>query len=200
MKRPSSGSHPLTRPILITTALIIAGALSAGLTHYQLGLAEQAEHTARSGLRQSEAELQQAEATLQRNRSTASALDRLQAGEAWQSPPRTAWIEALERLRADPRQHVEELDFGFEPEHPVTVPGRPEGLAGIRETRLHLSARVAHEEHFLNLLSLVQQIGLSSVQHCSLARAADERQEDAMPQNGILMRCDFSILHIDIPP
>lgn len=200
MKRPSRGSHPLAHPILIATALVVAGALSTGLTHYQLGLAEQAEHAARSGLRQSEAELQQAEATLQRNRNTASAWDRLRAGEARNSPPRNAWIEALERLRADPGQHVEELDFGFEPEHPITAPGSPEGLTGIRETRLHLSARVAHEEHFLKLLSLIRQLGLSSVQHCSLARATDERQEDAMPTNGILMRCDFSILHIDIPP
>lgn len=102
MKRPSRGSHPLARPILIATALVVAGALSTGLTHYQLGLAEQAEHAARSGLRQSEAELQQAEATLQRNRNTASAWDRLRAGEARNSPPRNAWIEALERLRADP--------------------------------------------------------------------------------------------------
>ena len=200
MKRRSSKTHPLARPLLIAAALAIAGATAAGLSHFQLGEAQQAERDAYTQLKQVEATLQQAEAALQRTRATLSAWQQLQAGGLSNASARAVWIEALERLRADPGLHVSELDFGLEPERPVTSPAQPERLAGLRETALHVTARVAHEGHFLSLLSRVQQIGLNTLQHCSLKRATDESHDGAPPPPGLLMRCDLTVLHIDMPP
>jgi hypothetical protein len=200
MKHHASGTHPLARPLLIAAALTIGGATAASLSHYQLGAAEQAERDSYTKLRQSEAALQQTEATLQRTRATLSAWQQLQSGGLSHAPARAVWLEALERLRAAPGLHVGELDFSLEPERPITSPARPEGLAGLRETTLHLTARVAHEGHFLSLLSRVQQIGLNTLQHCSLTRTPGESHDGAPPPSGLLMRCDLIVLHIDMPP
>lgn len=200
MKHRVSGYHPLVRPILIAAALAAVGATSVGLIHYQLGQAAQAERDGHASLRQSETTLQQTEAALQRSRSTVAAWNQLRAGGLSNTPSRAAWIEALERLRADPGPHVGDLDFGFEAEHPVISPSRPEGVAGLRETPLHVTAHVAHEEHFLRLLARIQQIGLNTLQHCSLTHAADESHDGAPPPPSLFMRCDLTVLHIDMPP
>lgn len=195
MKPRAERFRPLLRPLWISGVLVAAGVAVLTVSLQWRTDARQASAAAESRLAMLETRYQQ---SLETKRLTQDALtswaQHLKSGFP-PEPDRVFWIERIQALSTSPGIEITDYEFS-----PVVALGEvranmPPPL--VKQMPLHIRARVAHEDRFIELLSTIKKFGRATVEECSLSFS--EKDEESAARS-LTTECRFGVLFLQPPP
>lgn len=194
MKPHAERFRPLLRPLWLSGVFIAAGAAVLTASLQSRADARQASAAAESRLALLEARYQQSLETKRLTQDALTSWDQYLKGGLPPEPDRVFWIEGIQTLSTSPG--IEVTDYEFSPAVALgeVRANMPPPL--VKLMPLHIRARVAHEDKFIELLSTIKRIGRATVDECSLS-FSEKEEATAHP---LMAECRFGVLFLQPPP